>query len=360
MNIPPTAAPSIQVIRATGTDWPMLAEFYARQFTERPRLNDARIWRWQFLEQPGDARPVPFFVLKVDECIEGAIGYLQFDLRVGDASLTAIHPVNYFVNPHYKGLSALRLLRAILQEGHIIIGSYVSDDARRLLSKSGFIDFGAYVNSYHLGLRMPAVQALQGESRMTPRTNPISRLIWAGRRAWESALRGYIQTKDPSLTYRMDVELNDALLEIAGTWLPPGVGIYKTSEYLRWRYAHSPVLTCRYLWQFDNGIPVSLAVLHFDADKRAAVMLDLTAATFASDRCTGIILEIIRQARANALNLFTTHCMSPGVEAILCRIGCGCVTSDLGFMMYSPDTESKKILADAKHWHFMTGDTDRY
>ena len=235
-----------------------------------------------------------------------------------------------------------------MQEGRIVIGSYVSDDARRLLGKSGFIDFAAHVHGYHLGLRV------------TPRTPLSGRLIWAGRRIWESTLRGYIKTRHSALTYRLDTELNATLLEIAGTWTPPGTGIHKTAEYLRWRYACSPVLTCRYLWQFDNGVPISLAVVHFDSHEHAAVLLDLTAATFTSDRCTGMLLESLRQARAHALNLFTTHCMSPGVEAILRRIGCGHITSDLGFMVYSPDAERKKILADAKHWHFMLGDTDRY
>ena len=37
--------------------------------------------------------------------------------------------------------------------------------------------------------------------------------------------------------------------------------------------------------------------------------------------------------------------MSPGMEAILRRIGCGRVSSDLGFMVYSPNTASKQLLA---------------
>ncbi len=340
--------PAIEVLRATAHDWPALAEFYARQFSERLRLNDARAWQWEFLEQPGDGRQIPFFVLKVDGRIEGAIGYLQFELRAGDASFAAIHPVNYFVNPHYKGLPALRLFRAMLQEGRIVIGSYVSDDARRLLHKSGFVDFAAHVHGYHLGLRL------------TSHTNPRSGLIWLGRRIWESVLRGYIGSKHRPLTYRIENELNDTLLEIAGTWSPPSVGIRKTAEYLRWRYARSPVLNCRYLWQFDNRVPVGLAVLHLDPHEHAAVLLDLTAATWQPDQCAGMILETIRHARANALDMFATHCMSPVVDAVLRRIGCGRVTSDLGFMLYSPGAESKKILADAKSWHFMIGDTDRY
>ena len=348
MNPPPAAPPSITVSRATATDWPALAQFYAHQFSARPRLNDADLWRWMFLQQPAEARPVPFFVLKVDGRIEGAIGYLQFELRVGDANLAAIHPVNYFVNPRYKGLPALRLFRAILQEGRIVIGSYVSDDAHRLLGKSGFIDFGAHVHGYHLGLTI------------TPRTPLRSAVIFAGRRLWEAALRGYTATRYRSLSYRLDSELNDAWLAIAGTWSPPGVGIRKTAEYLRWRYALSPVLNCRYLWQFEHGVPVGLAIVHFEPREHAAVLLDVSAATFAADRCTGLILQIIRHARAHALDLFTTHCMSPAIEAILRRIGCGRVPSDLGFMVYSPDTAGKIILADAKHWHFMIGDTDRY
>jgi len=348
MNTPPPVPPTIEVTRAAAHDWPALAEFYARQFSERPRLNDARVWQWEFLEQPGDAPHVRFYVLKVDGRIEGAIGYLQFDLCVGDASFAAIHPVNYFVNPRYKGLPALRLFRAMLEQRRIVIGSYVSDDARRLLNKSGFIDFAAHVHGYYMGLGI------------SPHSNLRDRLVWAGRRVWETVLRAHVRTMDRSLTYRIDVELDAALLEIAGAWPPPGIGIRKTPEYLLWRYARSPALNCRYLWQFANGAPVSLAVLHFDKRENSAIVLDLTAATFESDRCTGIFLEMIRHSRANALDMFTTHCMSPMVEAVLRRIGCGRVTSDLGFMLYIPDAEEKKIPSDAKRWHFMIGDTDRY
>lgn len=346
--IVPAPSPDIKVMRATANDWPALAEYYAREFGDRPRLNDARLWHWKFLEQPGDARHVPFFVLKVDGRIEGAIGYLQFDLCVGDASVAAIHQVNYFVNARYKGLPALRLFRATLQEGQIAIGANASDDARRLFTKSGFVDLAAHVHSYHLGLGM------------MPRTNLRSRVIWAGRRVWESILCGYFRTMRHALTYRIDHELDDALLEIAGAWPPGGIGIRKTAAHLRWRYAHSPVLNCRYVWQFDNGIPVSLAVAHFDERERTAVLLDVTAATFESDRCTGIILETIRHARANAMGMLVTHCMSPVVEPVLRRVGFGHVPSDLGFLVYSPDSEDKGTLANARRWHFMLGDTDRY
>jgi len=351
MNSLPAAtssSPVIQVMRATKQDWPELAEFYAREFNEHPRLNDAKTWQWKILEQPTNSPQVPFFILKVNDRIEGGIGYLSFPMCIGQSTITAIHPVNYFVNPRYKGLPALRLLRAVLQEGDIAIGSNLSVVAQQLLEKSGFIDHSAYFFSYRLLLRITSRSTLRGL------------LVWVWRRARESLLHTLLQLQHRSLTYHIATKLDNTWLQKASEWPLPGYGIQKSAEYMIWRYARSPLLNCCYIWQLDNGKPAGLAVLHFDAHEKAAVLLDLCAASFESGSFVGLIVAAIQHARSEGMNTFDTHSMSPQIEAALRRTGCAGYASSLGLVLYSRDTTIARTIEIPGHWHFILGDTDRY
>jgi len=148
-----SAAPAIRVRRATPADREPLLAFYREHHAHRPRLTDPDVWDWLFAEQPRASDAIPFFVLEADGKVAGGIGYVVTRARLGDRDVDAIFPVNFFINPAYRGLPALRLLRAALKECSVAIAAYVSPDAMRLLLKSGFVDLSTRLRGYHYGLQ---------------------------------------------------------------------------------------------------------------------------------------------------------------------------------------------------------------
>lgn len=340
--------PDVQVVRALESDWPAIQAFFSREFKDHPRLSNSEEWHWKFLEQPGTGQQPRFLLLKVNGQIEGTVGFICFDIQYGERTISAIHPVNFFVSPNHKGLPALRLFRAVLREGELVIGSSISGDASRLLSKSGFIDLSAYLYAYHLGLRV------------TQSVGPRGLIIRIGRIFWTVLLRSFLRTTCHKLTYRIESSLDAMLLDSASHWPSPNHGIHKTGEYLRWRYAHSPFLNCCYIWQLDNGFPVGLAILHMDSNNRTAVLLDLATASPKLSYSISMVLRVIQHADESGMDILISHCMSHNLEKALRLSGCARRVSELGFMAYSTNATTMNMLRDTRKMHFVLGDTDLY
>lgn len=351
MTIPPGPQPppvNINIRRALPADWPSLAEFYQRCFPERPRLNDARLWHWQFVEQPGADDLLPFFILDVDGRIEGAIGYLRMTLIVRGTKISTALPVNYFVNPKYLGLPALRLFRAVTHEAPVVIGAYISGDARRLLLKSGFIDLSTHIIQYYAALRPNVVSSIRGHA--------ITHL----RRAWECVLGFYARRCCDRITYIVSKEINPDWANRAAGWRRAECQVEKSAAYYHWRLTQNPVLDCTCVWQIQDTMPVGFAAVHLDHRERTAVLLEWNTDGVELHRDIDFLYAVIRFARSQHMDYLVTDAMSPTLHHALRWIGFGHRMSDLGFMVYGQDAEIKAVVSNPSGWHFMVGDSDRY
>lgn len=348
-----TSSPAIDMRRATPGDAARLAEFYREHFASRPRLNDAALWNWEFAEQPGAREHVPFFVLDAGDRIEGGIGYVRFDWRAGTDIVAGIHPVNYFVNPKLKGLHSLRLFRAALNEAPVVLGSYVSDDAMRLVKRSGFIDLSAHFYGYHFSLRIAAsAVGVPGKLR--------NAAVVLSRRVWMAGLRALVGLCAPNIRYQVATTLDSGWLAHAESWRLADCGIVKSATYLAWRYAASPALNCRYVWQLRGNKPIALAILHLDPAHGDAVLLDCIAANDDFWHLLGLISRTISHSRESGAGLWTTHALSPVLERVLRTLGCGRNRSPFGVNIYCADEKLRETITDPRRWHFMIGDTDVY
>lgn len=341
----PSTEPTIAVRRARREDRDALMTFYREQHAQRARLIDPAIWDWLFVQQPYASDRLPFFVLESNGRIVGGIGYIRAKLSVEGGQVEASFPINYFIDPAYKGLPALRLFRAVLNESPLAIGAYVSPDAMRLLLKSGFADLSDAFCNYYYGLQAGS-PSLRGMALALAR-----RMAEWGRRLW-GALR------HPAVSYRLGAELDAAFAkELTAT--SGAISVCKTFEWLEWRYVKSPLLKSQFVYQFQAGRPAALAIIFIDTARDELVLLDFLSAPAAA--ClTGLIDRLIVVARANHCRTIATHALSDslGRHARACLFAS--MKSDLGLAVFARDKPLRNLLVDVHRWHLMLGDTDAY
>jgi hypothetical protein len=339
------ASPNLR--RATKGDRDALMAFYAKHHAQRSRLNDPALWNWEFVDQPDLERGFPFFVLEHDGAIVGGIGYVATRLSDGIHEFRAAMPVNFFVDPAFKGLPALRLFRSVQSEYEVLVGSYISDDALRLLTKSGFVDLSAHVRAYHYPLRIQ-------------RGHPRSWAVWSLRKTMELWRRYRASGSDADLTYRVETHLAEAALVPQASANHGAVHLLKSAPYLRWRYGASPKLSPVFVAQFQGTQPVGLAVLHFDSEHRECVILDVMFNGGTPRRIVALIDQVIRVARKRGCHMITTHALSATLDAALKDCYFKSKLSHLGLAVLARQEPARSLLTDPDRWHFMLGDTDAY
>ena len=344
--------PSIAMRRATCADAAPLTEFYRRHFADRLRLNDTALWTWEFSGQPGAGERFPFFVLDSGHCIEGGIGFVRFNLRAGAQIIAGLQPVNYFVNPSFKGLHALRLFRTALSEAPVVLGSYTSDTAAPLVKRSGFVDFSAHYHAYHLPLRfINSATNIMGVLR--------AGLLWLTRHLWVSMLGTVTRLRTSDVRYHVAETVNTIWLSHTSAWQLANCSIVKDADYLAWRYS-SPALSCRYIWQLRDDQPIALAIMHLDQARGEAVLLDYMAENSEPWALLGLLAKTMSDARRGSANVWITHTLSAPLERALRMLGCGWRQSPLGLTILCADAGIRDLATDYRNWHVMVGDTDVY
>jgi len=340
------------VRRIEARDVSALEDFYHRNFPDRPRLNDMAVWRWEFTRHPRVVGAPPFFIIDADGEIQGAIGYIPLDIRLRGRSVSAGHPVNYFVHPSYKGLPALQLLMAVLGECHNVVAGYFSPDARRLFEKLGFVDLSSHVRSYYLPL--PG-----GASARPGETTVRARLLRALRIAWNGFVRSAVRALGRR-EYKIERRLDDRFAIFIDDASDPAYGVRKDLSYMRWRYEESPVLNCVFIHQWSQGTPSGLAVVHLDSRRQEAALVDLIARPGNLFNTLGLVTAAVDYAASQRLALVTTQLLSRPWDRALRWAGFGRTAGNIGLIVRAPDPETLEEMKDPARWHYVIGDTDVY
>ena len=351
-----TINPTMVVRRAEPADVPKLEAFYQRFHSGRTRLLNMKTWHWEFLDNPNSRGNIPFFVIEAEGAIHGGIGYLPVNLQCGDHTVTAGHPVNYFVDPAFKGLPALRLMRACLRESTVTFFSYLTDDAVRLVKATGVVDLSTHLSHYYLALGSHVGRIAggwRGYAKLLALRLARVFLLNAARvyctmigGRWETA----VQTQIPSLPER-SMNTNFSKSRYA---------VVKDAAYLHWRYALSPLLNCSYVTVRENGTVTALAVVHMDHKLKTAAILDIIQVSPNFACSLQLIIAVIDHCRAAGATMLSTHLIHAEIEPAFRWLGFGRQPSDHHFMVYAEDKALKAALSDASKWEFFLGDTDVY
>ncbi|MFL5733183.1 MAG: GNAT family N-acetyltransferase, partial [Chloroflexia bacterium] len=124
---------------------PVLQSFFARVY--RPdyilAVNDD-YFRWQFGDTPVSKKDDFHMRLAlVDGEITGCLGYIPLEISLGGKVVTGAWLANWMVDPHTRqfGLGPL-LVREISKDFEITLAAGPNKDARDLLGRMGWTDFG--------------------------------------------------------------------------------------------------------------------------------------------------------------------------------------------------------------------------
>ncbi len=338
----------VNIRRATVDDWERLADFYRKHFPEHVRLRDPEMWRWQFFSKSGKGFSAPFFILEVDDRVEGAIGCIHAAVRVKGRTVPMALPVNFFVNSKYTGLPALRLFRNALREAPIVIGTYVTADAKRLLQKSGFKDLSSSVRHYYFTLRGSAAPTIR------------SRLITFVRLAWKRILGFYTRNVSGPNEYSFSRSIDQNRAAFFAQGIQAACFVDKSVDFVKWRYEDSPALQTHFAWQSHKGALSGFAALQTTNDKKTMVILDWFTGGGSLSRDIDFLHAIIQYAQQQGADYLVTDALSGRLHRVFSWTGFGRLTSDLGLMVYCQDDDVGNVIFEPSNWHFVVGDSDRF
>lgn len=342
-----------EIVRMQVNDLQSLNQFYQKHFPDNAVLNNEALWQWSFVQNPLIGDKIPFFVIKLGDEIVGAIGYIPVKFYLGTIIYSGCHPINFFIDPRFKGLPALRLFRKVLAECEIIFASYLSEDASKLLTTSGFVDLSEHLRDYYYPLKnhQPTIES----ARWSIKTK--SWILYWIRTSWLYTLQFFCGLQR-NISHQVHHTWSDDLVPEDATPAASRISIVKDKIYLRWRYADSPRLNCVYFSVVKNGLPAGLAILHFDHNK--AVILDIVVRPHDPVVTLCLISQILLYCKKQDLHLLTIVVLNKYIESKLKLLGFGKNISSYGLMAFAKDKKLKAMLSNADSWDFMTGNTDIY
>ncbi len=351
-----TLNPTMVIRRAELADVAQLEAFYQRFHPNRLRLHDMKTWHWEFLDNPNSRGNIPFFVIEAEGEIHGGIGYLPMNLQCGERIVAAGHPVNHFVDPAFKGLPALRLMRACLRESAVTFFSYLTDDAVRLAKATGFVDLSSHLSHYYLALG-PRTGVIAGGWRGYAKFFAL-KLV---RMFMITAVRVYCATTGGRWETAVQAQI-PALPEcsMSANSSKSRYAVVKDAAYLHWRYARSPLLNCSYVSVRENGTVTALAVVHIDHKLKTAAILDIIQAAPNFAHSLRLLIAVVDHCRTVGATMLSTHLIHAEIEPAFRWLGFGRRPSDHHFMVYAEDKALKAALSDASKWEFFLGDSDVY
>jgi hypothetical protein len=341
--------------RVEVADLPLLRAFYCEYFPDKKKLNNDELWRWEYMENPRAKENIPFFVIRHDSAIRGAIGGIPVMLQIGSECVSACHPVDFFVSPEYKGLPALRLFKKIFGEWKVHFASYVSNDAAKLFEAAGFINLSEHLRAYHYILNPISSQTAP---RKRARSFVIRKARYLVRRSLALFLNAFGNSGTKTQRHQ---HLSPAIIPSHETCnRPHRIGILKSPEYLNWRYNDSPTLRCQYFSQTRHGSPNCLIVVNELEGDKHAVILDIIASTENVFDICRILLAMIEYYDSKNFHIISSVNMNEAVDKALRLIGFYYRLSANRLMFYSADKDLREKLRDASKWDFNLGDTDVY
>ncbi len=131
---------NFSISRMEASEIDALFEFRRKTFPENRKQMDQARWRWLYLANPETGGSLPVWLLKSEGRIVGSVAAVPTRIKVGKGGCVGFFGADYFVEREYLGLPALRLLKTMLAESPLNIGTNLSPSAQRLFAKLGYAD----------------------------------------------------------------------------------------------------------------------------------------------------------------------------------------------------------------------------
>src|SRR2546422_2867901 len=227
---------------------PSLRQFLARAYRPDYILcRDEALFRWQFGEATnGDGNVYRLKLARLNDQIVGCLGYIPVDVSLGGRIVCGVWVINWMVDPLQRrlGLGPL-LMREVTDQFDVALNVGLNSDARDLLSRMGWTDFG------ELGRYVYVVDV--GAAGALTRTGKLQWPAVAARLGEEHPPKEIIT----SLVTRF---CDDATQLWDAVWGRQAAGTYRSAGFLNRRYVEHPIFKYRLYELRQKGRLSGLAV----------------------------------------------------------------------------------------------------
>jgi hypothetical protein len=234
---------------------PSLREFLARVYRPGYILcRDERLFNWQFGEATnGDGSAYHLKLALLDDQTVGCLGYVPVDVSLRGRIVPGVWLINWMVDPLQRqlGLGPL-LMREVTGEFVVALNVGPNKDARDILSRMGWTDFGELA-------RYVCVLDVQAAGKLT-RT---------GKLQWP-AVAARLEKGHPVITTLVTSFGDDATQLWEAVW-GRSAGTYRSAEFLNRRYAEHPTFKYRLHELRQKGRLRGLAVLRVEQVKDVSI-----------------------------------------------------------------------------------------
>ncbi len=226
---------------------PSLRAFFARMY--RPDyvlLINNDLFHWQFGEAPaGKEDEYHIKLALINGEVVGCLGYIPIEVSLGGQVVRGAWLANWMVGLEQRrlGLGPL-LMREVTRQFDVTLNVGPNQDARDLLSRMGWIDFGELAR-YVCVLNVQAARAL----------TETGKLEWP-----PGALPGEWEPPQATAVSLVDCFSDEATQLWDTVWGTRSAGARRSAEFLNWRYADHPVFNYRLLEAHTNERLSGLAV----------------------------------------------------------------------------------------------------
>lgn len=341
---------AMSVVPMAESDIDALFEFRERVFPNNwKRLHRDR-WRWLYQQNPAAGGQIPTWLLRTQDRIAGSISAVPCRMRVGPDVIAAYFGTDYFVERSFLGLPALRLLMTMLAQSPVHIGANLSESARKLFLKKGYVDLGSQLYVASAGLTDRC------------QDDPTA-LSWLKQRVFRGT-RGLAR----AAPYR--TEINRPLPALyADLWkrirASRGAGLEKDEDYMRWRYQSCPIGEPRFISALKGDRLVAMAVVdcrHLeDGQRKTGLILDLLLPDGERMALAVLIAACLEYFERSGCSACLLHWNAQWAKPVIRSMGFHIQGSDIGLMVWvAAGATSLKILQTPGSWSLILGDTDRF
>ena len=327
-----------------------LFSFRAVEFPQNDKQLDTERWKWLYLENPNiKGLPIPVWVMSADNEYVGSISSIPLFVKVGQEKTIISFGSDYFVNNKYLGLPALRLLKTMQKQYEINIGANLSDSAKKLFLKMGYIDLSSSIQMATIFIPVNA------------KKRSIKSLI---KYYFYSLYRKVICNKKyfVCLSCTTPESTNDLWDKVESKI---NISIVKDFNYIKWRYEKCPSINYSFLTLGAGNDISAMAIITILEDSegvRRGMISDMLVDPDNSDSIYQILHECITYFKKSRCSSCFTHFMDVNLTKYFRALGFTITQSDLGLMVLLPKIKSNEQmkLITPKKWSFWLGDTDRY
>lgn len=347
----------IQIEQMRLSDKDRVLAFLHRAYGENPRMSDARVWDWHFLENPYvSPDDLPVWIAKSGSSVVGQLAATPVELKVGETREKAIWILDLIVDPLFRRRGIAKRL-VLLAEEFCPVGLGVNTTKQRSTEVLESIGWKVVRGIPRYAKLLFPGSAVREISSVAPLRKTVNRLYGPFRPRPDASVFG--SGGKLRIVENFDAAFDDLWREASGQF---ACAVAREPRFLEWQFIKQPGKTFDIIGYFEAERLLGYAVVYVrKADDNGVIAKASIADLCYHGGAPGkIVDELIRGALeiavARRAGSLVTDATDPFIGTRLLRVGFRQVKSNLQFLVKS--SRKQELLLNADNWFLTRGDSD--